>query len=68
MKSVSKLKEEMLREELGNFEYYQQKYDALINVAKNNDERRKVRQSVFNNKHLTLQEKMELWKWLTRNV
>ena len=68
MKSVSKLKEEMLREELSNYEYYKQKYEALINSAKGNDERRYVRKSVYENKGLTLQEKNEMWKWLTRNI
>ena len=68
MKKVDKLKEEMLREELGNYEYYKQKYEVLINSAKGNDERRYVRKSVYENKGLTLQEKNEMWKWLTRNI
>ena len=67
MKS-GKLEEEIARSELGNFKYYKQKYEALFDCAKGNDERRFIRKSIFENELLSDIRKNEIWDYLSSKV
>lgn len=67
MKS-GKLEEEIARKKLGNFKYYKNKYEALFNSAKSNDERRYVRKSIFENELLSDISKNEIWEYLSSKI
>lgn len=62
------VKEEALRNRMGNFEYFKTKYKNWFMNTRGNDERRLIKREIYKNELLTIYEKDSIWSHISKQL